>query len=60
MMYTIIKNAAVFDGVSEKLLEGHAIVLEEGIIRDVAPQDTLSAVRRRSGGSWDRHGRGGD
>lgn len=46
-MYTIIKNAAVFDGVSEKLLEGHAIVLEEGIIRDVVPQDTLSVENAR-------------
>jgi imidazolonepropionase-like amidohydrolase len=37
-MITVLKNAVVFDGASEELLEGSAVVIEGDRIREVSPR----------------------
>ncbi|KQX19202.1 MULTISPECIES: metal-dependent hydrolase family protein [unclassified Sphingomonas] len=44
-MLLVLENCAIFDGVSETIADGQAIVIEDGLIREVGDSDTTAALR---------------
>ncbi|MHA3791838.1 metal-dependent hydrolase family protein [Sphingomonas sp. YL-JM2C] len=46
-MSAILHNGPIFDGHSADLLQGQAIYVEDGLIREIAPLDKLPGAERR-------------